>query len=112
MPALLLSEGGSPSFRLLPSPAAICNHLLHRRDAVPREMLALILPEKHIAKLDQIREQRIVVIDPGFLVLDLRLQAPALAELLRAHLPLLAGLGRSLPDVKVAHGNLCGARGG
>jgi len=82
--------------------ACVADQLIHRRDIFKREMLALILVPKHAPQFDQILQLRHVVLVPRLLALPLRLDAPVSAELLRAHLALVAILGRVFPDVNVA----------
>lgn len=75
-------------------------------------MFALVLAPKDVVEPEKIIEKRIVVIRPVVVVLELRLKAPAFAELLRADFAFFAIGGRGFPDVTIAHRDLYGAEGG
>ena len=72
-------------------------------DIFPGEMFALIFAPQDFAQLDEVVEERCVIIGPLLLVAQLRLNAPATSKFLGAHLALFALCGDGFPNVLIAH---------
>lgn len=94
-----------------PRASAIGDHLLHRSQVIVGQMFALIFAKKDVAQLDQVFQQRVIVVGPKGIAFDLGLQTPAFAKFLGADFAFLAFGGGGLPDVGIAHRVLCGAGG-
>jgi hypothetical protein len=82
---------------------SLLDHFLNEDDILVRCPAALILSEKHVTQLDEIREQWRVMVGPIAVRFQFRLDAPDPAKLDRTHLALPALLGHHFPIVLITH---------
>jgi len=83
-------------------PAPLPNDLIDRRDILERQAFPLVFPPKNIPELDEILQERHVIVRPILLVPQLCLDPPLAGKFLRTNLPFLPFFGNGLPYVDVS----------